>query len=147
MDTSQRLSAGEIENAVVDQLRGLLRSPEIIVRTWRATRKSISDIKEADVRQALERLDPLWDELFPAEQARVVHLLVERVDVSPDGVDIRLRTEGMADLVTDLRAIRQSPSPCERRDRNIVDATVPSPATTSPASSSAQPSFPAAGSP
>src|SRR5487761_1660227 len=102
MDTSQRLSAGEIENAVVDQLRGLLRSPEIIVRTWRATRKSISDIKEADVRQALERLDPLWDELFPAEQARVVHLLVERVDVSPDGVDIRLRTEGMADLVTDL---------------------------------------------
>lgn len=57
------------------------------------------------MRQALERLDPLWDELFPAEQARIVNLLVERVDVSPDGVDIRLRTEGMADLVTDLRAI------------------------------------------
>ncbi len=103
--TLRRVSAAEIENAVVDQLRGLLRSPEIIVRTWRAARKSISDIKEADVRQALERLDPLWDELFPAEQARIVHLLVERVDVSPDGVDIRLRTEGMADLVTDLRAI------------------------------------------
>ena len=26
-------------------------------------------------------LDPLWDELFPAEQARIVQLLVERVDV------------------------------------------------------------------
>jgi len=46
------------------------------------------------VRDALQRLDPLWDELFPAEQARIVQLLVERVDVSPDGADIRLRTEG-----------------------------------------------------
>jgi site-specific DNA recombinase len=61
------------------------------------------------VREALERLDPLWNELFPAEQARIVQLLVERVDVRPDGVDIRLRTEGLANLVTDLRAINPEP--------------------------------------
>jgi site-specific DNA recombinase len=29
-------------------------------------------IDEAEVREALPRLDPLWDELFPAEQARMV---------------------------------------------------------------------------
>ena len=46
------------------------------------------------MREALERLDPLWDELFPAEQARIVQLLVERVDVSPDGADIRLADRG-----------------------------------------------------
>jgi site-specific DNA recombinase len=84
-------------------LRGLLRGPEIIVRTWRAARQAIRDINEAEVREALERLDPLWDELFPAEQARIVQLLVGRVDVSPHGIDIRLRTEGLANLVTDLR--------------------------------------------
>ena len=33
-------------------------------------------------------------------------LLVERVDVSPDGADIRLRTEGLTNLVADLRAVR-----------------------------------------
>jgi hypothetical protein len=77
----------------------------MIVRTWRAARQSMGDLKEADVRAALERLDPLWDELFPAEQARIVQLLVERVDVSPDGADIRLRTEGLTNLVTELRAI------------------------------------------
>jgi len=27
----------------------------------------------------LQRLDPLWDKLFPAEQARIVQLLVQRV--------------------------------------------------------------------
>ena len=66
----------------------------------------MGDMTEAEVREALERLDPLWDELFPAEQARIVQLLVERVDVSPDGADIRLRTEGLAKLVADLRAIK-----------------------------------------
>jgi site-specific DNA recombinase len=54
------------------------------------------------VREALQRLDPLWDELFPAEQVS----LVERVDVSPDGADIRLRTAGLTNLLADLRAIK-----------------------------------------
>ena len=102
----RRVPAGEIETAVIDQLRGLLRAPEIVVRTWRAARQSGEEISEAEVREALERLDPLWDELFPAEQARIVQLLVERVDVRTDGADIRLRTEGLTNLVTDLRAVR-----------------------------------------
>jgi hypothetical protein len=98
--------ADEIERAVVDQLRGLLRTPEIIVRTWRAARQSMEGTREADVLDALERLDPLWNELFPAEQARIVQLLMERVYVSPEGADIRLRTEGLTNLVTELRAIK-----------------------------------------
>ena len=106
--TVRRVPAAEIESAVVDQLRGFLRAPEIIVATWRAA-KSMGDISEAEVREALQRLDPLWDELFPAEQARIVQLLVERIDVSPDGADIRLRTEGLANLVADLRAIKPEP--------------------------------------
>ena len=103
--TVRRVPAAEIESAVVDQLRGLLRVPEIIVRTWRAA-KSMGEISEVDVREALHRLDPLWDELFPLEQTRIVRLLVERVDVSPDGADIRLRTEGLTNLGADLRAVQ-----------------------------------------
>ena len=102
----RRVPAAEIENAVIDQLRGLLCAPEIVVRTWRAARQAVGETSEGEVREALERLDPLWDELFPAEQARVVQLLVERVDISLDGADIRLRTEGLANLVADLRAVR-----------------------------------------
>jgi site-specific DNA recombinase len=99
----RRVAAAEIETAVVDQLRGMLRAPEMIVRTWRVARQLMGDIKEAEVREALEHLDPIWDELFPAEQARIVQLLVERVDLSLDGVAIRLRTSGIASLIADLR--------------------------------------------
>jgi site-specific DNA recombinase len=34
----RRVPAGEIEAAVVDQLRGLLRAPDVIIATWRAAR-------------------------------------------------------------------------------------------------------------
>ena len=103
-----RVPAGEIEAAVVGQVRGLLRAPEVIVRTWRAAKASIGDITEAEVREALHELDPVWEELFPTEQARVVQLLVERVDVGESGIRIRLRTEGLTSLVQDLRAAHTS---------------------------------------
>ncbi len=100
------MPAGEIEAAVIYQLRGLLRAPKIVVRTWRVVRQSGEEILEAEARAALEWLDPLRDELFPAEQAQIVQLLVERVDIRPQGADIRLRTEGLTSLVSDLHAVR-----------------------------------------
>jgi DNA invertase Pin-like site-specific DNA recombinase len=104
--TIRRVPAAEIERAVVDQLRVLLRSPEIVVRTWRTARASSSELTEDDVRMALERFAPLWDELFPAEQTRIVRLLVERVELSEEGANIRLRTEGLTTLVGELGTIQ-----------------------------------------
>ena len=100
-----RVPAAEIEAAVVDQLRVMLRSPEIIVGTWRAARPEIDGLSERQVREALEGLDPLWDELFPAEQTRVIQLLVDRIDVGLGGLDIRLRVEGLTHVVRDLAGI------------------------------------------
>jgi site-specific DNA recombinase len=44
----------------------------------------------------------VWSELFPAEQARIVQLLVERVDVTEDALEVRIRAEGLASLVGEL---------------------------------------------
>lgn len=101
----RRVSAAEIEGAVVSQVRALLCQPEIVVGTWVAARRDAPDLTEQEVRDALHRLDPLWDELFPAEQARIVRALVERVVVGPAGADIRLRVEGLAGLVRDLTVL------------------------------------------
>jgi site-specific DNA recombinase len=99
----RRLPAGEIEAAVIDQVRALLRSPEMIVKTWAAARDQGDEISETEVRDALVQFDGLWEELFPAEQARIVQLLVERIDVDVDGISIRLRTEGIASVIAELR--------------------------------------------
>jgi hypothetical protein len=99
----RRVPAAEIEAAVVAQVRALLRQPEIVVGTWMAARDELPGLTENETRATLERLDPLWDELFPAEQARIVRLLVERVEVGPMGADIKLRVAGLTSLVRDLQ--------------------------------------------
>jgi hypothetical protein len=95
--------AGDVEAAVIGQIRALLRAPEVVVRVWRAAYLEDNAIDEREVVEALQRLDPLWDQLFPVEQARIIQLLVERVIVRLDGLEIRLRVEGISSLVEDLR--------------------------------------------
>ncbi len=103
----RRIAAAEIEDAVMAQVRALLRQPEIIVGTWRAAQTDAPGITEAETREALESLDPMWDELFPGEQARIVQALVDRVTVGPAGVDIRLKVEGLTGLMQDLAPRRR----------------------------------------
>ncbi|MHB1462521.1 MAG: recombinase family protein [Armatimonadota bacterium] len=159
--------AGDIEEAVITQLRYIFRSPEMIAQTYRASKQlemeeieslqsekqdiecrlstmkesrdrllqhdpdanaqiqrvsgEIQDmqrrlrdvstdllgmqsrmVSEQDVADALRKLGPIWDELYPVEQIRIVHLLVEEVTVTTDGMSIRMRTDGMHSLVAEL---------------------------------------------
>ncbi len=100
----RRVAADQIEAVVIAQIKTMVQIPEIIVATWRAARKLIKGLTEHQVGDELRQFDALWSELFPAEQARIVQLLVARVDLSEKGADITLRTEGLGSLVHDLRA-------------------------------------------
>jgi len=97
----RQIPAAEIERIIIEQIRSLLQTPEVIVQTWRAAHKAIT---ETDVRGALLEFEPIWNALFPAEQARIVELLVERVDLQPDRIDLCLRIEGLTSLCSELRA-------------------------------------------
>jgi DNA invertase Pin-like site-specific DNA recombinase len=99
----RRIPATEIENAVVHQIKLLVQSPEIVIATWRAAKPNIKGLSERQVREHLHSFAEIWDELFPAEQSRIVQLLVTRIEVSPTGADITLRTDGLGALVQDLR--------------------------------------------
>ncbi|MBF0311629.1 MAG: recombinase family protein, partial [Magnetococcales bacterium] len=52
--------------------------------------------------EALRRLDPVWEELFPVEQQRLVQLLIARVEVERGGVKVHLRAEGLDTLAREL---------------------------------------------
>lgn len=96
--------AGEVEDVVLSQLAQMFRTPEMVVSTWKAAHTHDERITEKDVTDALGNVQALWDHLFPAEQARILHLLIAQVVVSPKGVDLRLRTDGLTSLVNELRA-------------------------------------------
>ena len=46
----------------------------------------------------------LWGELFPAEQARIVEVLVERVEIGTDWLNVRLRVDGLGGLAREMLA-------------------------------------------
>jgi hypothetical protein len=62
------------------------------------------------VMEALGALEPVWDELYPAEQARIMRLLIERIDVTPDGISVTLHAAGIRSLVAEL-ADQEPPAP------------------------------------
>jgi hypothetical protein len=76
----------------------------MVVGTRRAARTTASDVTEQEVLLALERIEPLGDELFIAERAHVVRLLVNRFDVRTEGAEVRLRLDGLGSLARDLVA-------------------------------------------
>lgn len=92
------VSAHMLEELVISQVRRLLVQPEWAVRISRQD----SDLSERTIMAALKKFESLWDELFPAEQARIVNLLIQRITVHPDKLQITLRPLGMIGLLRDL---------------------------------------------
>jgi site-specific DNA recombinase len=101
------IAASEVEALVLGQVRRLLASPELVARTITAVRREDcaaedSELEEGEVIEALGSLEPVWDELYPAEQARILRLLIERVNVAPDGISVTLYATGIRSLVAEL---------------------------------------------
>ena len=89
------------------QVRRLLASPDLVARTITAVRRENEAAKdprldETGVIETLGALEPVWEELYPAEQARILRLLIERIDVAPDGISVTLHAAGIRSLVAEL---------------------------------------------
>ncbi len=169
------LPAAEIEETIIDQLRTVFRSPELVA----ATAKNVSELEKREVEkleqelqdtrqqlqvlrasatrllqtgaesdqpiafiqdelsqldeetQATERqlhmieaelnfhrdkpsgvsevlseltvLDNLWDQLFPPEQERIIRLLIEKIMVYTDRIEVILRGEGLSTVTSELQ--------------------------------------------
>jgi site-specific DNA recombinase len=101
-----RLPAAEIEAAVVQQLQDQIKTPEVLAQAINAVQNLGLPIGEAEMRSAIIELDLLWEHLFPGEQARVVQLLVARVDLGVDTMSIKLHANGIAALVEEMGTMR-----------------------------------------
>jgi site-specific DNA recombinase len=99
-----RLPADVVEAAVIREIRRLVRAPEIVAQAVAAARREAPAVDERDVVAAVDRFTEVWSALFPAEQARIVKLLVERVTVTDDGLVVDIRTDGLGTVVREMLA-------------------------------------------
>ena len=60
-------------------------------------------VTDRDVTSSLADFASVCSDLFLAKQARIVQLLVERVDAREDALEVRIRAEGLASLIGELR--------------------------------------------
>jgi DNA invertase Pin-like site-specific DNA recombinase len=97
-----RLSAAMVDGAVIAEMRRITGAPEVAARVIEAQRREGAPMDERTIVTALHRFNDLWDALFPAEQARIVRLLVDRITVGPTGMAVDLRNNGITALVRDL---------------------------------------------
>ncbi len=63
-------------------------------------------VSEADAIVALHEFSALWAQLFPAEQTRIIQLLVRHVTVTAAGLEVDIRREGIAEVVREMVAPR-----------------------------------------
>jgi site-specific DNA recombinase len=98
-----RIPAPQIEARVLDQLRAFFRAPELMSQVTDALTAQGSSLDEATVQIALLQLDRIWNQLFPAEQQRIVRLLVKRVVFTPDQLSLQLWPHGLKKLSLEMQ--------------------------------------------
>jgi hypothetical protein len=96
------IPADQIEDVVVNLLIGALQSPESVQSVWNRVRLLYPEIEEPTVVLAMCRLGDVWKQLFPAEQVCLANLLIERVQLLSDGIDIVWREVGWKELAGEL---------------------------------------------
>ncbi len=90
---------------MVGQLRHLLRAPEMIEAMVPQATALDPTLDAAQVTVAMAQIDQVWDELFPAEQQRLIRLLVEKVIVTPTNLELRLHPVGIGTLAAESRTV------------------------------------------
>ncbi|OQZ07349.1 MAG: recombinase [Planctomycetes bacterium UTPLA1] len=108
-----RLPAAELEAAVLEQMRRILRAPDMVAGVAERAARLDPSLDEAQVTVAMTRMDAIWEQLFPAEQQCIVRLLIDKVIVSPNDIEVRFRPNGIEVLAMELRP---EPSPESREE-------------------------------
>lgn len=113
------LPAAEIEAAVLSQVHQLLHEPQMIVAVWKASLAlgERGELDEPTVLVAMRQISSVWQHLFPVEQHRIVRLLIERVQLHEDGLDIVWRDDGWQRF---RRELEDAPLVIEQREASQI---------------------------
>jgi hypothetical protein len=75
----------------------------MVQSVWDVAREKYPALTEPEVVLPLRPMGQVWAQLFPAERQRIVQLLVERVTLRDEGIEITWRESGWHTLAGELR--------------------------------------------
>ena len=98
------LPAEPVEKLVVEQVVAALSAPHLVQAVWDCVQSLHPDLPEPEVVLQLRHLGTIWQQLFLIEQCRLVKLLIERVVISENGIEIFWHDNGWKELAVELQA-------------------------------------------
>ena len=107
------IAFGDIEEVVLQQLGAVFRTPTLMAQAFEAVRKiqetegESIHVSRAEIAEAFNSIKGFWEELFPAEKHRLMHLLIEKIIVKNGLMQMELKTCGMSSLVSELNVITE----------------------------------------
>ena len=100
------MPAHEVEKAVMDNVRKILKSTDITAEVYKAIKildnPYTRDLDQYKTSNLMAGVEKIWDSLYPLEQHRIVHLLVKKVVVYPERIEVSLHPSGIANLVIEV---------------------------------------------
>lgn len=102
------IPADQIEQIIIGHMRKFITAPELIHRTHARAKAHEPNISVDEVRENLNRFNEMWEQLFPLEQNRIVQLMIQRIDVSLDGVNITFQPNGIMEVYDQIAQARRA---------------------------------------
>jgi hypothetical protein len=105
------IPAEDVEQRVVDEVLGILRSPEIVINVEKIAENEAAKhgqnpvfpvITKQNLILALKNLTDVWSSLYPTEQQKVVSMLMDEVVVGDEGIRIKMDLEGFDHVMREL---------------------------------------------
>lgn len=62
-------------------------------------------VSQTAIVNAFSNIETLWDELFPAEKHRIIRLVIEKVILFKEHMELEIKTDGITSLVKELEII------------------------------------------
>jgi DNA invertase Pin-like site-specific DNA recombinase/septum formation topological specificity factor MinE len=105
---SWNYQAAMLEDAVSEKLLEYLRSERMVDKYWSEIQKINPSIDEPQaVVLILRHTANIWDQFFTKMKTEIIHALIKRVVIKPDGIEVQMRFEGLGAVVKAMQS--QSP--------------------------------------
>lgn len=102
---SWNYQAAMLEDAVSEKLLEYLRSERMVDKYWSEIQKINPSIDEPQaVVLILRHTASIWDQFFTKMKTEIIHALIKRVIVKPNGIEVQMRFEGLGAVVKAMQS-------------------------------------------
>jgi hypothetical protein len=78
-----------------------------------------------DITEVFESIESLWEELFPLERYRLVHLLIEKIILTRNSLKLEIKTHGVASLIKEIQSGNPEKFRADDAEKRIITLEIP----------------------